>query len=43
MILRLGDDSANRIIIIDRLSVTIYNKYELINREIKNRWLSKQK
>ena len=41
MILRLGEDSANKIIIVDRLSFTIYNKYELINREIKNRWLSK--
>ena len=41
IILKLGQDSANKIIIVDRLSFTIYNKYELINREIKNRWLSK--
>lgn len=40
IIIKLGVDSGNNIIIVDRLSASVYNKYELIFREIRNRWLS---
>jgi len=41
IIANLGEESANNVIRVDTLSFTVYNKYELIFREIKNRWLAK--
>jgi hypothetical protein len=38
---KLGEDSINNILHVDKLSFCIYNKYELIFREIRNRWLVK--
>ena len=36
---KLGEDSMNNILIVHGLSFYIHNKYELIYREIRNRWL----
>jgi hypothetical protein len=38
---KLGEESANKILDVSRLSFTVHNRHELIFREIRNRWLAK--
>jgi len=41
MTTKLGKDTMGNILAVDKLTLFVFNKHELIYREIRNRWLSK--